>query len=116
MNGEKATFAGGCFWCMVGPFEKLNGVQSVVSGYMGGTGENPTYEDYAQKGHIEVVQVTYDPKTVSYHTLLDTFWHNINPTDVGGQFNDRGPQYRSAIFYHTDAQKESCRTIKSCSY
>lgn len=112
MAGEKATFAGGCFWCMVGPFEKLNGVQSVVSGYMGGMGENPTYEDYAQKGYVEVVQITYDPKIVSHQTLLDTFWHNINPTDAGGQFNDRGPQYRSIIFYHTDAQKKAAEQSK----
>lgn len=113
MAEEKATFAGGCFWCMVGPFKKLHGVHSVVSGYAGGTGENPTYQDYAQKGHVEVVQVTFDPKLVSYQTLLDTFWHNINPTDAGGQFNDRGPQYRSAIFYHNDAQKKTAEQSKT---
>ena len=113
MSTERATFAGGCFWCMVHPFKELNGVQSVISGYMGGTGANPTYQDYAQKGHLEVVQVTYDPTLVSYELLLDTLWRNINPTDAGGQFNDRGPQYRSAIFYHTDAQKKAAEASKA---
>ncbi len=112
MNVKKATFAGGCFWCVETPFEKLKGVQDVVSGYMGGTGENPTYKDYAQKGHIEVVEVLYDPEKVSYQALLDMFWRTINPTDAGGQFGDRGPQYRSAIFYHTDTQKELAEASK----
>lgn len=102
---EKATFAGGCFWCMQPPFEKLKGVVEVVSGYTGGTGENPTYEDYAKKGHIEAVQITYDPSIISYKQLLDVFWRQIDPTDPGGQFVDRGPQYRSAIFYHNEEQK-----------
>ncbi|MGE0010127.1 MAG: peptide-methionine (R)-S-oxide reductase MsrB [Candidatus Babeliales bacterium] len=112
MATEQATFAGGCFWCMEPPFEKLAGVHSVQSGYMGGAGANPTYQDYAQKGHVEVVHVIYDPKVVSYSKLLDTFWHNINPTDADGQFNDRGPQYRSAIFYHTDEQKREAENSK----
>lgn len=112
MKTEQATFAGGCFWCMVHPFKALTGVEKVVSGYMGGTGEHPTYQDYAQKGHIEVVQVTYDPAVVSYKTLLEAFWRNINPLDPGGQFNDRGPQYRSAIFYHTDLQKKLAEESK----
>jgi peptide methionine sulfoxide reductase msrA/msrB len=103
---EKAIFAGGCFWCMQPPFEKLKGVVEVVSGYSGGTGENPTYDDYASKGHIEVIQVTYDPSIISYPQLLDVFWRQINPTDAGGQFVDRGPQYRSAIFYHNEEQKK----------
>jgi methionine-S-sulfoxide reductase len=103
---EKATFAGGCFWCMTPPFEKLNGVHEVISGYTGGHGANPTYEDYAEKGHIEAVQITYDPSKVSYSALLDVFWRQINPTDRGGQFCDRGPQYRSAIFYENDEQKQ----------
>jgi peptide methionine sulfoxide reductase msrA/msrB len=103
---EKATFAGGCFWCMQPPFEKLNGVKEVVSGYAGGAGANPTYEDYANKGHIEVVQVTYDPSIISYAKLLDVFWRQIDPTDGGGQFVDRGPQYRSAIFYANEEQKK----------
>lgn len=103
---EKATFAGGCFWCMEPPFEKLNGVTEVVSGYAGGTGANPTYEDYARKGHVEVVQITYDPSIVSYTRLLDVFWRQIDPTDAGGQFVDRGPEYSSAIFYANEEQKK----------
>jgi peptide methionine sulfoxide reductase msrA/msrB len=106
MKTEKATFAGGCFWCMEPPFRKLAGVESVVSGYTGGEGKNPTYGDYVEKGHVEVVQISYDPSIISYETLLDVFWRNINPLDAGGQFNDRGPQYRSAIFYHNDEQKK----------
>jgi len=102
---EKAIFAGGCFWCMTAPFEKLNGVTEVLSGYTGGKGTDPTYEDYAAKGHIEAVQVTYDPSKVSYTELLDVFWRQIDPTDSGGQFCDRGPQYRSAIFFENNEQK-----------
>ena len=109
---EKATFAGGCFWCMQPPFEKLKGVVEVVSGYTGGTGENPTYEDYAKKGHIEAVQITYDPSIISYKQLLDVFWRQIDPTDPGGQFVDRGPQYRSAIFYHNEEQKSLAEKSK----
>lgn len=109
---EKATFAGGCFWCMEPPFEKLNGAKEVVSGYGGGAGANPTYEDYANKGHIEVVQVTYDPSIISYAKLLDVFWRQIDPTDGGGQFVDRGPQYRSAIFYHNEEQKKLAERSK----
>lgn len=112
MEAELATFAGGCFWCMVSPFEKLSGVQRVTSGYMGGQGEHPTYQDYAQKGHVEVVQITYDPTRISYEKLLDTFWHNVNPTDAGGQFNDRGPHYRTVIFYHTTLQKKAAEASK----
>ncbi len=104
--GEKATFAGGCFWCMEPAFEALDGIYDVRAGYMGGTGKNPTYGDYARKGYIEVVQVTYDPQKVSYEDLLKAFWHSIDPTDQGGQFADRGPQYRSVIFYHTDEQRK----------
>jgi peptide methionine sulfoxide reductase msrA/msrB len=102
---EYALFAGGCFWCMEPPFEKQDGVLEVISGYTGGTGTNPTYETYADQGHIEAIKVIYDPQKVSYETLLDIFWHNINPTDAGGQFVDRGPQYRSAIFYNSGEQK-----------
>ncbi len=102
---DTATFAGGCFWCMQPPFEKLKGVSEVLSGYTGGTGEKPTYEDYAKKGHIEAVQITYDPSIVSYNQLLQVFWRQIDPTDPAGQFVDRGPQYRSAIFYHDAEQK-----------
>lgn len=102
---QKATFAGGCFWCMQPEFEKLDGVVKVVAGYIGGTGNNPTYEDYAQKGHVEAVQITFDPSKISYSQLLDVVWRQIDPTDAGGQFVDRGPQYRSAIFYHDEEQK-----------
>lgn len=102
---ETAMFAGGCFWCMESPFEKLDGVFSVESGYAGGTTVNPTYENYAAGGHIEVVRVVYDPKRVSYQQLLDTFWRQIDPTDAGGQFVDRGHGYTSAIFYLNDEQR-----------
>ncbi len=104
-NYEKATFAGGCFWCMQPPFEKLKGVIKVLAGYTGGAGADATYHNYAQKGHVEAVEVTYDPAQISYAELLAVFWRQINPTDGGGQFCDRGPQYASAIFYHSDAQK-----------
>jgi peptide methionine sulfoxide reductase msrA/msrB len=94
---KMATFAGGCFWCMQPPFRMLDGVIRVVSGYAGGTKENPTYEEVSSgsTGHLEAVQVTYDPGRVSYETLLDTFWKQIDPTDSGGQFADRGSQYRT---------------------
>ncbi len=101
-----ATFAGGCFWCMEPPFEKLDGVINVVSGYAGGAGEHPTYQDYANKGFIEAIQITYDPKKISYQKLLNVFWHQIDPTDAKGQFVDRGKQYTSAIFYHNKEQKK----------
>lgn len=109
---EKATFAGGCFWCMEPPFQKLKGVVKVVSGYTGGTGENPTYQDYGQKGHVEAIEITYDPSIISYSQLLEVFWRQIDPTDAGGQFVDRGPQYRSAIFYHNDEQKQLAEKSK----
>jgi peptide-methionine (S)-S-oxide reductase len=106
---EKATFAGGCFWCMEGPFDKLKGVASTTSGFSGGRVANPTYEQVARggTGHAEAVQVVFDPAKVSYEQLLDVFWKNIDPLDAGGQFCDRGDQYRSAIFYEGDAQKEA---------
>ncbi len=109
---EAAIFAGGCFWCMEPPFEKLDGVIDVVSGYTGGEGKNPTYSDYAEKGHVEAVQIAYDPNKVSYEQLLDVFWRQIDPTDSGGQFVDRGPQYRSAIFYRNDRQKKLAEESK----
>ena len=104
---EKATFAGGCFWCLEGPFEQLDGVIDVVSGYTGGHVENPTYEGVCSgtTGHYEAVQVTYDPSKVSFEKLLAVFWRQIDPRDPGGQFADRGPQYRTAIFHHTELQK-----------
>ena len=100
-----ATFAGGCFWCVESDFEKAPGVVKVISGYTGGTQENPTYETYGDKGHVEAVQVYYDSSKIAYEQLLDVFWRHIDPTDPAGQFVDRGPQYRSAIFYHDEEQK-----------
>ena len=104
---EKATFAGGCFWCMEPPFEKLDGVIEVISGYTGGSKENPTYEEVSAggTGHVEAVQITYDPTKITYSDLLDVFWRQIDPTDPNGQFVDRGSQYRSVIFYHDEEQK-----------
>ena len=103
----KATFAGGCFWCMEEAYEKVPGVISAVSGYMGGQTKNPTYEQVSsgRSGHAEVVQVEYDPAKVSYQKLLEAFWHNIDPTQKDAQFCDHGSQYRSAIFYHDDEQR-----------
>ena len=100
-----ATLAGGCFWCVESDFEKATGVLKVISGYTGGPGENPNYEDYGKKGHVEAVQVFYDPSKITYEALLDLFWRHIDPTDAGGQFGDRGPYYRSVIFYHDEEQK-----------
>ncbi len=104
---ETATFAGGCFWCVESDFEKAEGVLEVISGYTGGHLENPTYEQVSsgRSGHVEAVQVIYDPTKVSYEQLLDVFWRHIDPTDPDGQFVDRGPQYRSAIFYHNEEQR-----------
>jgi len=100
MKWEKATFAGGCFWCMESPYEKLEGVKEVISGYTGGKKVNPTYEEVSSgiTGHLEAIEIVYDPSVVSYDKLLDVFWRNIDPTDAGGQFVDRGGQYRSASF------------------
>ena len=111
-KSDTAIFAGGCFWCMTPPFEKLNGVTKVLSGYTGGRVEDPTYEDYAEKGHIEAVEVTYDPSIVTYKELLDVYWKQVNPTDSQGQFCDRGPQYRPAIFYKTEQQKKTAEQSK----
>lgn len=114
-NFEKATFAGGCFWCMVGPFAVHPGVTEVFSGYAGGFQENPSYEEVSmgKTGHYEVIQISYNPQKVSYEELLEIFWRQIDPTDLGGQFVDRGPQYRTAIFYHNDAQKKIAETSKA---
>lgn len=111
---EKAIFAGGCFWCMVPPFEKLDGVSEVISGYTGGHKVNPTYEEVSSgtTGHMEAVEVTYDPARVSYEKLLDVFWRQINPTDAGGQFVDRGSSYKSAIFYNNEEQKKLAEKSK----
>jgi len=104
---EKATFAGGCFWCMEPPYDKLPGVISTTSGYMGGRTVNPTYEAVSSgsTGHAEVVQVVYDPSKVTYEKLLEVFWVNIDPTVKDRQFCDSGHQYRSAIFYHNEEQR-----------
>jgi peptide methionine sulfoxide reductase msrA/msrB len=118
LMGEKAnypamaTFAGGCFWCVESDFEKVPGVVEAISGYIGGRGENPTYENYAQLGYIEAVQVKYDPARVSYQQLLDVFWSHIDPTDQNGQFVDRGLQYRAAIFYQNEAEKQLAEASK----
>lgn len=105
---ERAIFAGGCFWCMEKPFEELNGVTRVTSGYTGGHVDNPTYEEVSsgKTGHREAVEIWFDPARITYYELLDVFWRQINPTDAGGQFNDRGEQYRSTIYYSNDQQKE----------
>jgi peptide-methionine (S)-S-oxide reductase len=102
-----ATFAGGCFWCMEPPFDKLDGVVATTAGYAGGTERDPTYQQVAggRTGHAEVVQVTYDPARTSYAQLLEVFWRNIDPFAVDRQFCDSGPQYRSAIFYHDESQR-----------
>jgi methionine-S-sulfoxide reductase len=110
-----ATFAGGCFWCMESPFEKLEGVIDVVSGYAGGKKANPTYEEVSAggTGHVEAVQVTYDPARITYDELLRVFWRQIDPTDAVGQFVDRGKQYRSVIFYHGEEQRRLAEKSKS---
>ena len=104
---KTATFAGGCFWCVEADFEKMDGVISVTSGYTGGRTDRRTYEEVCsgRTGHLEAVQVVYDPDRVSYQDLLAVFWRHVDPTDDGGQFVDRGPQYRTAIFYHDEEQK-----------
>jgi len=110
-----ATFAGGCFWCMEPPFDKLEGVISTISGYTGGTTQRPTYEQVSagSTGHAEAVQVTYDPSKVSYEKLLDVFWHNIDPTVKDRQFCDVGSQYRSAIFVHDAEQRRLAEASKA---
>jgi peptide-methionine (S)-S-oxide reductase len=108
-NRARATFAGGCFWCMEPAFDKVRGVVSTTSGFAGGFVVDPTYEQVAMggTGHAESVQVVFDPRKVSYEQLLDVFWKNVDPLDAGGQFCDRGSQYRSAIFYEGDEQKRA---------
>jgi len=109
-----ATFAGGCFWCMQPPFDNLKGVISTEVGYTGGDIENPTYQQISRgdTGHYEAMRVVYDPAVVSYEKLLETFWHNIDPTQADGQFADRGSQYYTAIFYHDDFQKDLAEKSK----
>lgn len=114
-NLSTATFAGGCFWCMEHPFDELPGVFSTTSGYTGGTVENPTYYQVSggDTGHVEAMQVSYDPEQVNYETLVDTFWHNVDPFDNLGQFCDKGSQYRSAIFYNTSEEQAIAQTSKA---
>jgi peptide methionine sulfoxide reductase msrA/msrB len=111
---EQAAFAGGCFWCMVAPFEQLAGVSKIVSGYTGGRSINPTYEEVCNgnTGHYEAVQITFDPNIISYEKLLDVYWQQIDPTDAGGQFYDRGPSYLPAIFYYNEEQKIKAEASK----
>lgn len=112
--GEHALFAGGCFWCMEPPFDKLDGVTGTVSGYSGGHTANPTYKSTSSgnTGHYEVVRVEYDPARVSYAQLLKIFWQNIDPFDARGQFCDKGPQYRAAIFFHNEAERQAALKSK----
>ena len=111
---KKAIFAGGCFWCMEPPFEKLEGVFSVTSGYTGGHDTDPTYQEVSSgiTGHAEAIEVVYDPTKVNYEQLLDIFWRNIDPTDASGQFADKGSQYRPAIFYLDEEQKRLAEESK----
>lgn len=111
---EIATFAGGCFWCMVKPFDEQPGIIKVVSGYTGGTVENPTYKQVCSEttGHYEAVQITFDPSLFPYEKLLELFWQQIDPTDAGGQFYDRGDSYRTAIFYHSEEQRVQAEASK----
>ena len=101
-----ATFAGGCFWCMVKPFDQWEGIKKVTSGYMGGHIDNPTYEEVKRgdSGHVEVVEIEFDPSVFSYERLLEIYWMQIDPTDAGGQFHDRGESYKTVIFTHNDEQ------------
>ncbi|MBW7473126.1 peptide-methionine (R)-S-oxide reductase MsrB [Paenibacillus oenotherae] len=112
---EYATFAGGCFWCMVTPFEELPGIISVVSGYIGGDTVNPTYEEVCthETGHTEAVQITFNPEKFPYEKLLDIYWRQIDPTDEGGQFHDRGSSYRTAIFTYSEEQQRKAEASKA---
>ena len=111
---DKATLAGGCFWCMESPYEKLQGVAKVISGYTGGRVKNPTYEQVTTgtTGHLEAVQVYFNPKIISYETILEFYWRQFDPTDDGGSFGDRGEQYTSAIFYHSEEQRSAAEDSK----
>ncbi|MHB1394014.1 MAG: peptide-methionine (S)-S-oxide reductase MsrA [Clostridia bacterium] len=116
-SGKKyktAIFAGGCFWCMVSPFDVLEGITEVKSGYTGGHKENPTYKDVKTQtsGHFEVVKIIYDPDFINYDKLLQAYWRQVDPTDEGGQFQDRGESYRTAIFYTTEEQRQMAELSK----
>jgi peptide methionine sulfoxide reductase msrA/msrB len=110
---QTAIFAGGCFWSMQSAFEKVYGVIDAVSGYTGGTSRNPNYNNYASAGHVEAVQVSWDPNRVTYKELLDAYWHHTNPTDASGQFGDRGSNYRPIVFYKNDQQKAEAEESKA---
>lgn len=112
---ETAIFAGGCFWCMEPPFDKLDGVIATISGYTGGHTENPTYKQVSadNTGHFEAIEVTYDPSKIDYATLLNVFWHNIDPLDAKGQFCDKGNSYRTAIFYRNEEQQKLAEKSKT---
>lgn len=114
MSKETAILAGGCFWCMVKPFDQWDGVESVISGYTGGHVPNPTYEEVCTgtTGHTEAVKITFDPEVISYEKILDVYWTVMDPTDIGGQFVDRGSSYRPEIFYTTEEQKETAENSK----
>ena len=109
-----ATFAGGCFWCMEPPYDELDGVTSTISGYTGGTKADPSYQEVSQggTGHTEAVQITYDPDKLTYEKLLEVFWRNVDPLDAGGQFCDRGDQYRTGIFVHDEEQRRLAEQSK----
>ncbi|HKQ32104.1 MAG TPA: peptide-methionine (S)-S-oxide reductase MsrA, partial [Thermodesulfobacteriota bacterium] len=113
-NYEIATFAGGCFWSIQKSFDKVDGVVKTTVGFTGGTKKNPTYEEvcYTDTGHAESIEIVFDPARVTYDKLLDVYWMNIDPTDKGGQFVDRGDQYRPVIFYHNEAQKKAAEASK----
>lgn len=115
INLQKATFAGGCFWCMVKPFIEWDGIESVLSGYMGGSVINPTYEQVktGSTGHTEVVEITYNADLFSYEQLLELYWQQVDPTDDEGQFQDRGSNYRAVIFYHDEQQKQLAEASKA---
>lgn len=108
-NTEVAIFAGGCFWCVEADFDKVDGVIETVSGYIGGDSDNPTYKTHSKDGHLEAVQITYDPSVVSYDELVHHFFRTIDPTDAGGQFCDRGPSYTTAVFAISERQAELAR-------
>jgi methionine-S-sulfoxide reductase len=111
---ELATFAGGCFWCMEPPYDRLPGVEKITVGYIGGTKENPTYEEVSsgKTGHTEAVQIEFDPDLISYEKLLEVFWENINPVQKNGQFYDLGSQYRTGIFFHSEDQRKLAEASK----
>ncbi len=114
-HAELATFSGGCFWCMQPAFDRLPGVIRTTVGYTGGTVKDPTYEEVSSgtTGHAESIEIEYDPGRISYDQLLYVFWHNVDPTDAGGQFCDRGSQYTSAIYYHDEAQRAAAERSRS---